>query len=124
MPSWLAAGQDGLACSAAPELCCAASISAVEHCWTPASLPDRPGGIVTLTPDRSCSPSLRENVRLNGENAPAAGLDVPALKDGANAPPQPEANWDCENGEGVASAWPSSLSAPSWEYGSSAVVVV
>src|SRR5271165_306316 len=39
---------------------------------TPAILPSSPGGVVTVIPPRSCSPSLRENWTANGVLPPAS----------------------------------------------------
>ena len=46
----------------------------------PSEHPSRPGGIVTDKPAKSCSPSWRENVSVNGLNAPAIGVTVPAAE--------------------------------------------
>src|SRR6185312_4787233 len=48
-----------------------------------------PGGVVTVTPARFCSWSPRAIVVESGLNPRAWLLSVPALKDGANALPQP-----------------------------------
>src|ERR1700704_3991326 len=72
----------------------------------PFRTPSSPGGMVTLTPSKCCSPSLRENVTLNGLNAPACGLAVPAANPGANSgaphPPPPGPWATSKDAEGVA----------------------
>jgi hypothetical protein len=48
-----------------------------------------PGGSVTVSPEIPWSVSERENESVNGENAPATGLVVSAVKVGANPFTQP-----------------------------------
>ena len=48
------------------------------------SIPATPGGIVTVTPTRFCSPSLRERVIVNGLKPAASGVEVCARKPGTN----------------------------------------
>src|ERR1700689_1744477 len=59
------------------------------HNGTPARIPATPGGSVTDTPPRSCSPSWRVNDIVNGLNAPANDSTVPAENPGANPNPSP-----------------------------------
>jgi hypothetical protein len=75
--------------------------AALEHSGTPAIFANRPGGSVAVMLDSSRSASDRENVNVNGENAPADGFVVPAVNDGANAPVQPAM---LKDDDGVASA--------------------
>src|SRR5229473_2839524 len=67
-----------LACGQVPVLACG-SLQSV----TFESIPRSPTGVLTVTPDRRCSPSPRESVTVSGLKAPAWLFVLPAVKDGA-----------------------------------------
>ncbi len=60
------------------------------HNGIPASFPNNPSGSDTVTPERPCSPSVRERDSVNGEYPPACGLSLPAVNTGVNPLVQPE----------------------------------
>src|ERR1700684_627838 len=74
------------------------------HSGIPVRDPSSPGGVATWTPARSPSRSSRPMVTVSGLYCPASGLDVPALKDGANGglaahSPSPDAPQPISKGE-------------------------
>src|SRR6185312_9970345 len=58
--------------------------SASSHSFTVASVPDMPSGMCSWIACRSCWPSSRPIVIVNGLNPPAWMLVVPAVSDGEN----------------------------------------
>ena len=80
MPTRLAAGQLGEACSALPSRAAAAASAASGQYGTPASLATSPMGSVVSIAFRRWLPSGRASFITNGVYAAALGSIVPPLK--------------------------------------------